>query len=136
MSATLISMYFTGVSANLMSLGALDFGIIIDGAVIVIDQCVHRVRQRSDAQGRLLSREEIREAVASASVEIRRAAGFGQIIILVVFLPIFALTGIEGKMFRPMAAAFCFALFAFWLVLSGSSLSFWGPTTLETSNKL
>tara|TARA_Y100001937_G_scaffold95450_1_gene129620 strand:+ start:12294 stop:15416 length:3123 start_codon:yes stop_codon:yes gene_type:complete len=112
MSATLISMYFTGVSANLMSLGALDFGIIIDGAVIVIDQCVHRVRQRSDAQGRLLSREEIREAVASASVEIRRAAGFGQIIILVVFLPIFALTGIEGKMFRPMAAAFCFALFA------------------------
>ena len=112
MAATLISMYFTGVSANLMSLGALDFGIIIDGAVIVIDQCVHRVKSRAEASGRLLSRLEIREAVADASVEIRRAAGFGQVIILVVFLPIFALTGIEGKMFRPMAAAFCFALFS------------------------
>lgn len=112
LAATLIGMYFTGVSANLMSLGALDFGIIIDGAVIVIDQCVHRVQRRRNELGHDLDRNEIRQAVASASVEIRRAAGFGQIIILVVFLPIFALTGIEGKMFRPMAAAFCFALLA------------------------
>ena len=112
MAATLISMYVTGVSANLMSLGALDFGIIIDGAVIVIDQCVHSVQSRASTEGRTLSRSEIKSAVAEASIQIRRAAGFGQIIILVVFLPIFALTGIEGKMFRPMAAAFCFALFA------------------------
>lgn len=112
MAATLIAMYFTGVSANLMSLGALDFGIIIDGAVIVIDQCVHSVQARAAREGRTLKREEIRVAVADASIQIRRAAGFGQIIILVVFLPIFALTGIEGKMFRPMAAAFCFALFS------------------------
>lgn len=108
--ATLALMELGGFSANLMSLGALDFGIIIDGAVIVIDHCIHRLRERSLELDRNLSRHEVRDLVAAAAVQIRNAAGFGQLIIIIVFLPIFALTGIEGKMFRPMAIAFVFAL--------------------------
>ena len=110
MLGTLALMDAAGYSANLMSLGALDFGIIIDGAVIVIDNCLQRLRERGDALERDLSRAEVREVVADASVEIRNAAGFGQLIIVIVFVPILTLTGIEGKMFRPMAVAFVFAL--------------------------
>jgi len=101
-----------GISGNLMSLGALDFGIIVDGAVIVIDNCVRVVHDRAKALGRALTRKEVRSAVYDASVEIRKAAGFGELIIAVVFLPIFALVGIEGKMFVPMAATFTIALIA------------------------
>lgn len=107
---TFILMRYFNVSGNLMSLGALDFGIIIDGAVIVMDNCVRFVSRRAKELGRPLSREEVRTSVFEATVEIRSAAGFGQMIIIVVFLPIFALTGVEAKMFVPMAAAFCFAL--------------------------
>ena len=107
---TFILMKYRGVSGNLMSLGALDFGIIIDGAVIVLDNCVRRVNGRAREKGRKLSRAEIADAVKLATIEVREAAGFGELIIIVVFLPIFALTGIEGKMFGPMAATFCFAL--------------------------
>lgn len=106
------------ISGNLMSLGALDFGIIIDGAVIVLDNCVRMIQVKSKALGRALSREELRKAVYEAAVEIRTAAGFGEIIIVTVFLPIFGLLGIEGKMFHPMAATFCIA------VLSALVLSF------------
>jgi cobalt-zinc-cadmium resistance protein CzcA len=108
--ATFIWMKVFNISGNLMSLGALDFGIIIDGAVIVIDNCVRVVRKRANALGKTLSREEIQKAVIDATIEIRSAAGFGQIIIVIVFLPLFALTGVESKMFTPMAATFCFAL--------------------------
>mgnify|MGYP000474680829 CR=1 FL=1 len=93
-----------------MSLGALDFGIIIDGAVIVMDNCVRFVSKRFKELGRELTREEIKEAVVKATIEIRSAAGFGQLIIIIVFLPLFALTGVEAKMFGPMATTFIMAL--------------------------
>lgn len=108
--ATFILMKYFKVSGNLMSLGALDFGIVIDGAVIVMDNCVRFVSRKAKELGRSLTRREVQEAVADATIEIRSAAGFGQAIIIIVFLPIFALTGVEAKMFGPMAATFCFAL--------------------------
>ncbi len=107
---TFFMMRWRGVSGSLMSLGALDFGIIIDGTVIVLDNCVRFVRDRAQSLGRSLTREEIKKAVIDATIEIRTAAGFGELIIVVVFLPIFALVGIEGKMFTPMAATFIFAV--------------------------
>lgn len=113
--STFILMRYFNVSGNLMSLGALDFGIIIDGAVIVMDNCVRLISSKAKELGRDLSREEIKKQVLDATIEIRSAAGFGQIIIIVVFLPIFALTGVEAKMFIPMAATFCFALGAAFL---------------------
>lgn len=107
---TFMIMQWRGVSGNLLSLGALDFGIIIDGAVIVLDNCVRFVHERSKALGRSLSHQELKKTVVEATLEIRQAAGFGELIIVIVFLPIFALTGIEGKMFQPMAATFIFAV--------------------------
>jgi cobalt-zinc-cadmium resistance protein CzcA len=100
-----------GLSGNLMSLGALDFGIIVDGTVIVLDHCVRFIQERIKLLGRSLSREEILSSVYEAAVEIRMAAGFGELVIIAVFLPVFALIGIEGKMFIPMAAAFSIAVF-------------------------
>ncbi len=115
---TFIFMRIFGISGNLMSLGALDFGIIVDGAVIVLDNCVRVVQNRAQKLGRGLTKEEVQAAVFDATVEIRSAAGFGELIIIVVFLPIFALQGIEGKTFIPMAATFSVA------VLSALMLSF------------
>jgi cobalt-zinc-cadmium resistance protein CzcA len=106
-----------GISGNLMSLGALDFGIIVDGVVIVIDNCVRRIEEKVKYLNRSLNEEERKETIASAATEIRTAAGFGELIIIVVFLPLFGLVGIEGKMFTPMAATFVIALFSA-LVLS------------------
>jgi cobalt-zinc-cadmium resistance protein CzcA len=99
---------FTGmvgnkVSANLMSLGALDFGIIIDGAVVIVENCVRRLAHAQAVAGRPLTRNERFHEVYSAARESRRPLLFGQLIIMVVYLPIFALTGVEGKMFHPMA---------------------------------
>ena len=99
---------FTGmvgnkVSANLMSLGALDFGIIIDGAVVIVENCVRRLAHAQAVAGRPLTRNERFHEVFSAAKESRRPLLFGQLIIMVVYLPIFALTGVEGKMFHPMA---------------------------------
>jgi len=99
---------FTGmvtqqVSANLMSLGALDFGIIIDGAVVIVENCVRRLAHAQAHQGRPLTRSERFHEVFAAAQESRRPLLFGQLIIMVVYLPIFALTGVEGKMFHPMA---------------------------------
>ena len=91
------------VSANLMSLGALDFGIIIDGAVVIVENCVRRLAHAQGQYGRPLSRSERFHEVFAASKEARRALLFGQLIIMIVYLPIFALTGVEGKMFHPMA---------------------------------
>jgi len=114
---TFILMRWQNVSGNLMSLGALDFGIIVDGAVIVIENCVHRLQVRGKELKRDLTREEVKKVVTDATIEIRSAAGFGELIVIVVFIPLFALTGIEGKMFGPMATTFIMAL-ASALVLS------------------
>lgn len=107
---TFILMRWRNVSGNLMSLGALDFGIIVDGAVIVIENCVHRLQRKGKELGRELSRAEIKQLVIDSAIEIRSAAGFGELIVITVFIPLFALTGVEGKMFGPMAMTFIMAL--------------------------
>ncbi|OQW53851.1 MAG: hypothetical protein A4S09_06440 [Proteobacteria bacterium SG_bin7] len=109
---TFLIMKPLGLSGNLMSLGALDFGIIVDGVVIVVDNCVRRLEERVHELKRALSPDETKQLIKEATVEIRQAAGFGQLIIVIVFLPIFGLVGVEGKMFRPMAATFAIAVFA------------------------
>lgn len=115
--ATFLIMKPLGLSGNLMSLGALDFGIIVDGTVIVLDNCVRYLHDLRQKFGRKLTRQEVQQGIYEATVEIRTAAGFGELIIVVVFLPIFALSGVEGKMFQPMAATFAIAVFSA-LVLS------------------
>ncbi|MET0466375.1 MAG: CusA/CzcA family heavy metal efflux RND transporter [Chitinophagaceae bacterium] len=97
-----------GVSANLMSLGAIDFGLIVDGAVIIVEATLHHLAVRHST-GRLTQRQMDDEVFASAS-KIRSSAAFGEIIILIVYLPILTLVGIEGKMFRPMAQTVSFAI--------------------------
>ncbi|MBF8278103.1 MAG: CusA/CzcA family heavy metal efflux transporter [Candidatus Brocadiaceae bacterium] len=99
------------VSANLMSLGALDFGIIVDGAVIIVENCIRRLSGEQHRLGRLLTRAERFEVVFEASKEVRKATMFGELIIMIVYLPILSLTGIEGKMFYPMAFTVIVALF-------------------------
>lgn len=91
------------VSGNLMSLGAIDFGLIVDGAVIVVENCLLRLGLAQKQHGRLLSLQERLDVVFHATREVITPAVFGVIIIMLVYMPIFALTGVEGKMFRPMA---------------------------------
>jgi cobalt-zinc-cadmium resistance protein CzcA len=112
MLITFTGMVSAKVSANLMSLGALDFGIIVDGAVVIVENCIRRLSHAQAAAGRPLSRDERFSEVFAASQEARRALIFGQLIIMVVYLPIFALTGVEGKMFHPMAITVVMALAA------------------------
>jgi cobalt-zinc-cadmium resistance protein CzcA len=100
---TLTGMVANNVSANLMSLGALDFGIIVDGAIVIIENCVRHLAQEQARLGRRLTLSERLSVVFLASKETRRALLFGQLIIMIVYIPIFALTGVEGKMFHPMA---------------------------------
>ncbi len=100
---TITGMVERGVSGNLLSLGALDFGIIVDGAVIVVENSVRRLTERQHELGRLLTRAERFELVFEASREVRKATMFGELIIMIVYLPILTLTGVEGKMFYPMA---------------------------------
>ncbi|MCP1604629.1 CusA/CzcA family heavy metal efflux RND transporter [Pseudomonas citronellolis] len=108
---TFSGMFANRVSANLMSLGALDFGIIVDGAVVIVENAIRRLAHAQQHHGRLLTRSERLHEVFAASKEARRALIFGQLIIMVVYLPIFALTGVEGKMFHPMAFTVVIALF-------------------------
>jgi heavy metal efflux system protein len=112
MLMTLTGMVQTRTSANLMSLGALDFGLIVDGAVIIVENCLRRLGEAQHRFGRLLDRDERFGLVASASAEVMKPSIFGVIIITVVYLPIFALTGIEGKTFHPMAITVVMALTA------------------------
>ena len=98
-----------GVSANLMSLGAIDFGLIVDGAVIIVEATMHHLGLRKTI-GRL-SQSEMDEEVFKSASKIRSSAAFGEIIILIVYIPILTLIGIEGKMFRPMAQTVGFAIF-------------------------
>ncbi|MDF3933068.1 CusA/CzcA family heavy metal efflux RND transporter [Pseudomonas citronellolis] len=107
---TFSGMFANRVSANLMSLGALDFGIIVDGAVVIVENAIRRLAHAQQHHGRLLTRGERLHEVFAASREARRALVFGQLIIMVVYLPIFALGGVEGKMFQPMAFTVVIAL--------------------------
>jgi len=117
MLMTITGMVERGVSGNLMSLGALDFGLIVDGAVIIIENCIRRFGMAQHQLGRLLTQEERFKLTANATTEVIKPSIFGVIIITVVYLPIFALTGVEGKMFHPMAFTVVIALLAA-LVLS------------------
>ncbi|MCU4417869.1 efflux RND transporter permease subunit [Acinetobacter bereziniae] len=107
---TLAGMVEQKISANLMSLGALDFGIIVDGAVVIVENCIRRLAEAQHAKGRLLSRSERFKKVFLAAKQARRPLIFGQLIILVVYLPIFALSGVEAKLFHPMAMTVVLAL--------------------------
>lgn len=130
MLMTITGMVRSGVSANLMSLGALDFGLIVDGAVIIVENCLRRLSQASGG-GQLDTRERL-AVVYDATHEVIRPALFGVFIITAVYVPIFALTGIEGKMFHPMAITVVIALVSA-MVLSvtfvpaGVALLFRGP---------
>ncbi len=97
-----------GVSGNLMSLGAIDFGLIVDGAVIIVEATLHHIMLRN--RNKTLTQDQMDEEVFGAASRIRSSAAFGEIIILIVYLPILALAGIEGKMFRPMALTVAFAI--------------------------
>ena len=107
---TFTGMFSNKVSANLMSLGALDFGIIVDGAVVIVENTLRRLAHAQQHHGRLLTRVERFKEVFAAAKEARRPLIFGQLIIMVVYLPIFALSGVEGKMFHPMALTVVIAL--------------------------
>ena len=112
MLATITGMVSTGLSGNLMSLGALDFGLIVDGAVIIVENCVRRLSEEQRRRGRLPDLSERLGLVASATHEVIRPASFGVLIIIVVYVPILALAGIEGRMFHPMALTVMMALTA------------------------
>ncbi|MDH0667694.1 CusA/CzcA family heavy metal efflux RND transporter [Acinetobacter junii] len=107
---TLTGMAEQNISANLMSLGALDFGIIVDGAVVIVENCIRRLAEAQHHAGRLLTRRERFKEVFLAAKQARKPLLFGQAIIIVVYLPIFALTGVEAKMFHPMAMTVVMAL--------------------------
>src|SRR3546814_5397662 len=106
------AMVETRVSANLMSLGALDFGLIVDGAVIIVENCILRLAQRQHHLGRLLNVDERFHTVFAATREVFTPSLISVLVVILVNLPILALTGVEGKMFRPMALAVIMALLA------------------------
>jgi heavy metal efflux system protein len=110
MTATgMVQAHFSG---NLMSLGAIDFGLIVDGAVIIVENCLRRLAEKQHREGRLLTLPERLHEVLVASREMVKPSVYGQAIIITVYLPILALTGVEGKMFRPMAVTVIMALIA------------------------
>ena len=140
MLATMTGMVQAGVSANLMSLGALDFGLIVDGAVIIVENCVRRLgAAQRDAVAVLPLRERM-QIVYEATTEVIRPSLFGVAIITLVYIPIFTLTGVEGKMFHPMAATVVMALlaamvFSLTFVPAAVALFMRGPVK-ETENPL
>lgn len=112
MMMTATGMLQMGISANLMSMGALDFGLIVDGAVIVTENCLRRLAERQHHEKRLLNLRERTEEVMAASRQMIQPAVFGQMIIITVYLPLLTFTGVEGKMFEPMAMTVIIALIA------------------------
>src|SRR5690349_19366701 len=100
---TITGMVEARVSANLMSLGAIDFGIIVDGAVIIVENCLRLLAEEQRRAGRVLSRNERLRTILDGSREVIKPSLFGTMIIAVVYLPVLTLTGVEGKMFTPMA---------------------------------
>lgn len=109
-----IMMHLFGVSANLMSLGAVDFGIVIDGAVIIVESIVYQLHRKYNLKN--LSQKQMDKVVEESTTSIYKSAAFGVFIILIVFIPILTLTGIEGKTFRPMAQTFIFAILGAFLL--------------------
>jgi cobalt-zinc-cadmium resistance protein CzcA len=111
-------MHLFGVSGNLMSLGAIDFGLIVDGAVIIVESILHRIvmNKKKLSHIKVLSQTQMNDEVYEASSKIRSTAAFGEIIILIVYLPILVLVGIEGKMFAPMAQTVSFAILGAFLL--------------------
>ncbi len=134
-------MYIFGVDANLMSLGAIDFGIIIDGAVIIVEFIAFKITQQQDEMVALnkIERQKLKDTIVfSGASKMMNSAIFGQLIILIVFIPILSLTGVEGKMFKPMALTFSFALigamlFCFTYVPVAASL-FLRPSKITDKN--
>jgi cobalt-zinc-cadmium resistance protein CzcA len=112
----IIMMNLFGVSGNLMSLGALDFGLIVDGAVIIVEAVMHQLSHGKGFRGVRITQKEMDEQVGSSAKKMMNSAVFGQIIILIVYLPILSLQGIEGKMFKPMAQTVAFALLGAFLL--------------------
>ena len=139
MLMTITGMVRGGVSGNLMSLGALDFGLIVDGGVIIIEHCLRRFGEMQRRLGRVLTREERHELTASATTEVIRPSLFGVGIITAVYLPIFALTGIEGKLFHPMAITVVLALSAAMLLsltfVPAAIVTFLGGRVDEQENR-
>ncbi|CAM8626041.1 CusA/CzcA family heavy metal efflux RND transporter [Sphingobium sp.] len=128
MLLTGFGMFRFGVSANLMSLGALDFGLIVDGAVIIVENALRRMADRQHREGRLLSVDERLATVAAAAREMIRPSVYGQAIIILVYVPLLTLTGVEGKTFVPMALTVIIALaFAFVLSLTAvpAAIAIW-----------
>ncbi|APR82502.1 Cobalt-zinc-cadmium resistance protein CzcA [Minicystis rosea] len=107
-----IGMWATGTAGNLLSLGAIDFGLVVDGAIIIIENAQHRLAEQREHLGRPLTKEERDATVLSAAKEVRSATAFGEAIIALVYVPLLALEGVEGRMFRPMALTVLFALAA------------------------
>ncbi|MFC3909704.1 efflux RND transporter permease subunit [Legionella dresdenensis] len=110
MLLTITGMVYDKISANLMSLGALDFGLIVDGAVIIVENCMKQLAREQQRTQRLLTRNERIQITARATQEVIRPSAFGVLIITAVYLPVLTLTGIEGKMFLPMAETVIIAL--------------------------
>ena len=110
MLMTASGMNALGVSGNLMSLGALDFGLIVDGAVIIVENALRRLAERQEHQGRLLTLTERMEETREAAQEMVRPTVFGQLIIFLVFVPLLTFEGVEGKTFSPMATTLMLAL--------------------------
>ena len=139
MLMTITGMVQSGVSANLMSLGALDFGLIVDGAVIIVENCLRRLGQASEA-GQLELRERLR-VVYEATYEVIRPALFGVFIITVVYVPILTLSGIEGKMYHPMAITVVIALISAMIlsvtfVPAGVAILFRGPVHRKETTRI
>lgn len=131
----IILMNIFGVSGNLMSLGALDFGLIVDGAVIIVEAVLHQLGHNKLFNGkRLLDQKIMDQEVNKSAGKMMNSAVFGQIIILIVYLPIFALEGIEGKMFKPMAQTVSFALLGAF-ILSLTYIPMMSALTLRNASK-
>ena len=110
MLITAVGMVQAKISGNLMSLGAVDFGLIVDGAVIIVENCLRRLAEAQHHEGRILTLKERLHEVSLAAKEMIQPSVYGQAIIITVYIPILALTGVEGKMFQPMAMTVIFAL--------------------------
>lgn len=140
MSFTLWGMWTAKISANLMSLGALDFGIIVDGTVVIAENCLRHLSEAQQKLGRKLSLKERLTVVREASQEARQALLFGELIIMVVYLPILALEGVEGKMFQPMALTVILALLGATLLsisfVPAALALFMGGSVKEKENRL
>jgi len=110
MAGAMLGMRAMGLSGNLMSLGAIDFGLVVDGAIILLENAVHHLAHKSEELGRPLTQEEQDQVVLEASQEVRSATAFGELVIALVYVPILALEAVAGRMFRPMALTVLFAL--------------------------